>query len=142
MEFRSRTQGIAYWVTTVLTALLFAAPGIGDVIGLSHFVAESMRLGYPSYFLPFLGVWKILGGVAILLPRTARLKEWAYAGMMFDISGALTSRIVVGDPVPMIIVPCVLAALVLASWALRPQQRRLMSPDVRIHTAAARPGLA
>lgn len=142
MEFGSRAQRIAYWVTTILTALLFAVPGVGDIIGLPHFVEESARLGYPSYFLPFLGVWKVLGAIAIVLPRTPRVKEWAYAGMMFDISGALTSRIVMGDPAPMIIVPCVLAALVVASWALRPQQRRLASQEVGAPAPAARPGLA
>jgi len=142
MEFRSKTQRNVYWVATVLTALLFAVPGIGDVLGFPHFVTEASRLGYPDYFLPFLGAWKILGAIAIVLPRTARLKEWAYAGMTIDISGALASHIALGDPLPTIVVPCVIAALVFASWALRPQQRRLLSPQVQIHTSAARSDLA
>ena len=142
MEFRSNTHKIAYWVVTVLTALLFGVPGIADIIGLPHFVEESARLGYPAYFLPFLGVWKVLGAIVILVPRTARVKEWAYAGMIFDVSGAVTSRIAMGDALPEIVVPCVLAVLVYASWTLRPPQRRLMPPEVAINPPGARAGLA
>jgi uncharacterized membrane protein YphA (DoxX/SURF4 family) len=126
MEQSSKTTA-AYWVTTVLAALLFAVPGIADIVGLPHFAAEARRLGYPDYFLALLGVWKILGAVVIVLPGFARLKEWAYAGMIIDIGSAVVSRAVMGDPAVMMIVPCVIGAVVMASWALRPASRRLVS---------------
>jgi hypothetical protein len=117
---------IGYWVSTGLVALLFAAPGLALLLHNPQFAQEMARLGYPSYFLPFLGVWKILGAIVVLAPRTAYLKEWAYAGMMFDISGALVSRALAGDGGFELFLPFVIAALVALSWALRPAERRLI----------------
>jgi hypothetical protein len=118
---------IGYWVVTVLAALLFAAPGTALVTGVPHFAADMAHLGYPGYFGTFLGIWKILGAVAILIPGFALLKEWAYAGMLFDISGALASRAAMGDGGVAIIVPIAIAVVVAASWALRPADRRVTS---------------
>jgi hypothetical protein len=83
------------------------------------------HLGYPLYFLTFLGVWKVLGAVAIVVPGFPRLKEWAYAGMIFDLSGAVVSRAVMGDGAANVIPPFVVGCLVVASWALRPDDRVL-----------------
>jgi uncharacterized membrane protein YphA (DoxX/SURF4 family) len=83
---------LAYWVTTGLVAVAFAAGGLGD---LSHApaVTEAMAaLGYPAYFLTILGIWKALGAVAITIPRAPRLKEWAYAGIAFDLTEAAASQ--------------------------------------------------
>jgi uncharacterized membrane protein YphA (DoxX/SURF4 family) len=91
----------------------------------AHFVSEMSRLGYPSYFLTILGVLKILGALAVLAPGLKRLKEWAYAGMMIDVVGAVLSRLAVGDPPAMLIVPLLVGALALLSWALRPATRTL-----------------
>ena len=77
---------IAYWITTVLTAFVFLSAGAADVAQ-PEFVMEGMRhLGYPDYFSRILGVWKVLGGIAILAPRLPLLKEWAYAGMLFNLA--------------------------------------------------------
>jgi DoxX-like family len=70
-------------------------------------------------------VWKVLGGIAILVPRFPRLKEWAYAGIVFDLTGASVSHAVSGDGAPNVIVPLLLAAVAFASWSLRPQSRKL-----------------
>jgi uncharacterized membrane protein YphA (DoxX/SURF4 family) len=85
------------------------------------------HLGYPAYLATLLGVWKLLGGVAIAAPRLPRLKEWAYAGMLFDLSGAAFSHASSGDPASKVVTPLVLLAVVAASWALRPASRRLES---------------
>jgi hypothetical protein len=84
-------------------------------------------LGYPVYFLTILGFWKAMGGLAILAPRLPLLKEWAYAGIAFDFTGAAWSHVAVGDPAPKAIVPLVLLLIAVASWALRPPSRRLGS---------------
>ena len=81
---------IAYWSSTVIVALLMMSGGVGQVT-LQN--AEGFtRLGYPVFFMVLLGVWKLLGGVALLVPRFPRVKEWAYAGIFFDLSGAVALR--------------------------------------------------
>ena len=114
-----------YWVTTALVALAFVAGGVIDVSGSPEVVAGLAHLGYPAYFATLLGVWKLLGALAIVWPGLPRLKEWAYAGMLFDLTGAAASHAAVGDPAANVITPLVLLALVIASWALRPESRRL-----------------
>jgi uncharacterized membrane protein YphA (DoxX/SURF4 family) len=123
----SKARSIGYWLTTSAAALLFAVPGVSLLARVPHFTEEMAHLGYPAYFLGFLGVWKVLGAVAILLPSSPRLKEWAYAGMLFDISGALVSRAASGDSAVTLILPVVIAAIVITSWALRPASRMLLS---------------
>jgi uncharacterized membrane protein YphA (DoxX/SURF4 family) len=121
---------LAYWSATLLTGALFAAPGALLLARQAHFVEDMALLGYPGYLLPILGVWKILGALAILAPGLPRLKEWAYAGMMFDVSGALASRAAAGSDPFKIIVPLMIAGLVIASWALRPNGRKLQGSIV------------
>ncbi len=123
MSMKARTVG--YWVCTVLIALAFLSGGVGQLLRSPQTVEGITHLGYPVYFLIILGVWKILGGIAILLPGFPLLKEWAYAGMIFDLTGASASHVAAGDDVRHILVPLVLAALVVGSWALRPEGRRL-----------------
>ena len=85
-------------------------------------------LGYPLYFFAILGFWKVLGAIAILAPRFPRLKEWAYAGIFFDLTGAAASVAAVGvygTYAFHIIAPLVIAGLTVASWALRPQSRTI-----------------
>lgn len=124
---QSKVRTVSYWIATSLTALLFTVPGIGLVSHAPHFTQDMGSLGYPLYFLTFLGVWKILGAIAILLPGFPRLKEWAYAGMTFDICGAVVSRAVSGSGSIMVLVPLVVGGLMLVSWALRPDSRKLKS---------------
>jgi uncharacterized membrane protein YphA (DoxX/SURF4 family) len=115
----------AYWLTSGAAALLFAVPGSALVAGVAHFSSEMERLGFPAYFLLPFGVLKIIAAVTILAPRSPRLKEWAYAGMTFDVAFAAYSRAAIGDPLPQILLPLAIGALVLTSSALRPAARRL-----------------
>ena len=116
---------VLYWLATVAAALLFAVPGSALLFGAPHFTVEMARLGYPAYFLLPFGFFKILGAVAILVPGFPRPKEWAYAGMVFDAVFAAYSRAALHDPLPQIILPLLIGALVLTSWALRPATRKL-----------------
>jgi len=120
-----KTKAVGYWICTVLVALSFLSGGIVDLMRSPQALEGMTHLGYPAYFMIILGLWKVLGGIVILLPGFPLLKEWAYAGMIFDLTGASASHIAVGDDVRHILVPLVLAALVVASWALRPESRKL-----------------
>ena len=120
-----RIKNIAYWTTTILGPTSFV---IGGLIGLSQseqVVAPLTHLGYPAYFGSLLGAWKLLGAIAITAPRFPRLKEWAYAGFAFDLTAAAFSHAMVGDATGEIVGPLVFLGLVLASWALRPDSRKL-----------------
>jgi uncharacterized membrane protein YphA (DoxX/SURF4 family) len=125
----SRAKTIGYWVATGLAALAFITGGAFDAARGEQVRAIMSHLGYPAYFAALLGVWKILGGLAILAPRMPRLKEWAYAGMFFDLSGAAISHGSVGDPPARILTPLAILVVVVASWALRPRSRVLRAAD-------------
>jgi uncharacterized membrane protein YphA (DoxX/SURF4 family) len=121
---------IGYWATTAAIALETLAGGATDLIhGREILVAGDpvvevvTHLGYPVYLLTILGVWKLLGGVVLLVPRFPRLKEWAYAGIFFELMGAAASLALHGES--FISSPLILAMLALASWALRPPDRTL-----------------
>lgn len=89
---------ITYWVCTGVLAALMMASSIPDILSNSEAVAYFKHLGYPAYLLPFLGVAKVLGVVALLMPGFPRLKEWAYAGFIFDLTGAMYSHLAIGEP--------------------------------------------
>ncbi len=119
-----KAKTIGYWALTALAALAFLSGGVFDLMG-SPQVQEGMtHLGYPAYFATILGAWKVAGAVAILSPKFPRLKEWAYAGMFFDLTGAAASHAFSHDPAGKILTPLVLAAIVMGSWALRPAARK------------------
>jgi uncharacterized membrane protein YphA (DoxX/SURF4 family) len=124
---QTKLTAIGYWGATALVAAAFILGGAVDAAHPPSAVAFLAHLGYPLYFAVLIGVWKVLGGVAILAPRLPRLKEWAYAGIFFDLTGAAVSHAATGDPATNVIVPLVLAGLALASWSLRPQDRKLAS---------------
>ena len=126
-ELSPRFRSSAYWTATAVTAFVFLSGGAAYLAGASFAVAGVTELAYPAYFVTLLGFWKTLGGVAVLLPRSPRLKEWAYAGMAFDLTGAAVSHAAVGHPAVKVLVPLVLLGFVAASWALRPAARRLGS---------------
>jgi hypothetical protein len=126
------TKMVTYWVVTVLIALETLVGGVTDLIhGRSILVAGPpvadvvTHLGYPLYFVRIIGVWKVLGGIVLLVPGYPRLKEWAYAGIFFELSGAAASWLAYEYNVGEAVVPMVLALLALVSWALRPQDRLL-----------------
>ena len=93
-----KTIGALYWIFAGLTGALMLLASVPDVLQLPGAVAVVTHLGYPTYLLPFIGVAKILGVIAVLAPGFVRLKEWAYAGLAFDLIGALYSHLSSGDP--------------------------------------------
>ncbi|CAG7608369.1 hypothetical protein PAESOLCIP111_01055 [Paenibacillus solanacearum] len=102
--------------------------GIGQLIQLGGNVELVMKLGYPLYILTILGVWKVLGAIALVVPGFLRLKEWVHAGIFFVMTGAAVSHVFAndyGDYGFYVILPLFYAALNIASWALRPNNRKL-----------------
>lgn len=89
---------IMYWIFTALLVVLMGFGSIPDLMYSPDAVALFDHLGYPTYLLPFLAVAKLLGTAVILIPGFPRIKEWAYAGLTFDLVGATYSSIAVGDP--------------------------------------------
>jgi uncharacterized membrane protein YphA (DoxX/SURF4 family) len=124
-EIRMKSKPVLFWVVTVPVCVVFVGSGIANLVHATHVAQDMTHLGYPAYFSTILGTWKILGALAVAVPAFPRLKEWAYAGMMFDLTGAAISRGVVGDGVAGALPPLIIAGLVVASWGLRPRGRTL-----------------
>lgn len=116
----TRRRRVAYWVTTGLAAFGLAGIGAADLVRVPEVIQGLAHLGYPAYFATILGVWKLLGSAAIVANGLDRVKEWAYAGMFFTLTGAAISHVVSGDPLTKVLAPIVLLGAVLASSALRP----------------------
>jgi len=108
---------IFYWLFTVLLAGLMGLAAVPDILRVPEAQAIFEHLGYPAYLLPFLGVAKLLGVITILVPGFARLKEWAYAGIVIDLTGALYSHLSVGDPLSTWIFPVIGLVLSAGSYA-------------------------
>lgn len=121
----SRARLVWYWIATSLIAVEMVTGGTWDLLRTAYVRGLMDHLGYPEYMLTILGTWKILGAFAILAPRLPRLKEWAYAGMTFDLTGAAASHAICREGVSQFVVTLLLALIVIASWALRPASRRL-----------------
>jgi uncharacterized membrane protein YphA (DoxX/SURF4 family) len=121
----AKSRSISYWVSTAIIAFVLLSGGVADVVHQADATAGMLHLGYPLYFVTLLGVWKLLGGIALLAPRLPRLKEWAYAGAFFDLTGAVVSHASSGDDARHILTPLIFAVIALASWALRPSSRKL-----------------
>ena len=141
-----RVKAIGYWATTIFVALELLAGGLTDLahgrealVAGQPVVAFITHLGYPVYVLTILGGWKLLGAVALLVPRFPRLKEWAYAGTFFEMTGPAISLWVSGADVGTVSFPLFVAALALASWALRPPNRTLgvLFPATRSRAGAS-----
>ena len=120
----TKTQKIIYWIATLWLSLGMVATGIVQIAKSQQEVNNIIHLGYPVYFLTMLGIWKILGVVAILVPKFAVLKEWAYAGFFFAMSGAFFSRIAAGDSFSQIAPALLLLILTVTSWYFRPANRK------------------
>lgn len=124
----SRGRTIAYWATTALVVLELALGGVWDILRVPQVHTLIERLGYPQYFLTILGIWKLPGAVVLAIPRFPRLKEWAYAGVIFDLTGAVASLWAAGlMSVSTAAYPIFMIGVTAASWALRPPSRRLCS---------------
>jgi len=117
------------------------AHGRTSVVSGTPVVDMVTQLGYPVYVLTILGVLKVPGAIALVIPRFPRLKEWAYAGIMFELTGAAASEVAVGNSPGDIATPLILAALTITSWALRPASRRGLVEFVRERPARFGAGL-
>ena len=126
---------IGYWIATGLFCLTMAGGGTANLLRVEEQQEMLSELGYPTYLMTILGIAKLLGVVALLLPKTPLLKEWAYAGFTFDLLGAAASHAMIGHPVTETIAPLIVLAIALASYWLRPAVRRL-PPTSHVHTDA------
>ena len=117
---------IVYWIATIWLSLGMVSTGIVQLLKVKEEAEMFSRLGYPAYLMTLLGIWKILGVVAILIPRYPLLKEWAYAGFFFTMSGALFSHVVNGDEAKELFGPTLLLVLTAVSWYFRPVERKLV----------------
>jgi DoxX-like family len=120
-----KAKTLAYWATTVVLSAELIAGGVLDLAHERSVVVTLAHLGYPSYLLYIVGCWRLLAAAALLAPRLPRLKEWAYAGSFFELTGAALSSLAVGDSLGNVLTPGLFAACAIASWALRPQSRML-----------------
>ncbi len=117
---------IIYWVSTVWLALGMVSSGMVQLLQVKEEVDFILKLGYPSYIMTILGVWKMLGVAAILAPKFPLLKEWAYAGFFFAMSGAAISHIAVGDSIKEIFPSLLLLTLTVVSWYFRPGDKKVV----------------
>ena len=132
----TRSKKILYWLTTAVAALALATVGAADIVRAPEIMAGLMHLGYPPYFATILGVWLLLGVAAIVAPGLPRVKEWAYAGMFFLLTGAATSHAASGDQIANVLFPLVLLGFVMTSRTLLPAREALVAAELAEGRAA------
>ena len=116
---------LIYWVATALLSFGMIGSGVAQIMHSEAMNAIIIHIGYPLYFMYIIGVWKVLGVVAILVPGFTLLKEWAYAGFFFLLTGALLSHVAMGDDGKEILGPLFQTLFVVVSWYFRPANRKL-----------------
>lgn len=121
----NKRSKIIYWIATVWLSLGMVSSGIMQLIQEPEIVENMERLGYPVYFITIIAIWKILGVIAILVPKFPLVKEWAYAGFFFTMTGAIISHISISDPITEVLPGILLVALIIVSWYFRPESRKL-----------------
>lgn len=122
----AKAKKILYWIATLWLALGMVSTAIVQLISRKEEVEMMKNLGYPLYVLSIIGVWKLLGVIVVLIPRSPLWKEWAYAGFFFAMSGAAFSHIVMADPIMEILPSLLLLVLTVVSWFTRPASRKLI----------------
>jgi len=122
-----KCKRIAYWIVTIFLAIGMTAGGIQQMLQVGGYNEIVSALGYPLYMLSILGAWKLLAVVAILLPRFPLVKEWAYAGFFFAMSGAFISHLLVGQAFVEAVPSLILLIVTVLSWYLRPADRKLIT---------------
>ena len=125
----TKRNKIIYWTATLWLSLGMVATGVVQLIKLPEEVNMMEDLGYPLYVLTLLGIWKLLGVVAVLVPKFPLLKEWAYVGFFFAMSGAVFSHIAHGDQAITLFGPVLLLMLTTISWYFRPAERKVIFPN-------------
>jgi len=118
---------IIYWIATIWLSLGMVSTGIVQLIKMDEEVDKIAQLGYPAYFLTILGIWKLMGVIAILSPKFHLIKEWAYAGFFFAMTGAVFSHLAVGDAAIEFFGPILLIVLTVISWYFRPTNRKVIT---------------
>jgi uncharacterized membrane protein YphA (DoxX/SURF4 family) len=116
---------VAYWVVTAIMVGECAVGGTMDLLRLAPFYPVLIQLGYPGYLATILGIAKIIAAIVLLAPGLPRLKEWAYAGVMINMIGAVASNIAMHQSIGNTLTPALFGVIALLSWALRPASRRL-----------------
>lgn len=136
----SKRNKIIYWVSTVWLALGMVSTGLVQLLRVEAEGAIAppgvygiKYLGYPVYFLTLLGVWKLLGAAAVLVPKFPLLKEWAYAGFFFVMTGAVFSHVAMGDPWIEFLPSMLLLVLTMVSWHFRPSDRKITPANTGLH---------
>ena len=123
---KGKNKTIWYWIITGILSFCLFSGGLAQALQVKGVVEGFKPLGYPTYFISIIGVWKVLGITAILLPGFKLLKEWAYAGLFFTMTGAVIAHIASSDIHVQIIAPIVLAIFTVLSWYLRPDNRKIV----------------
>ena len=116
---------IIYWIITCLLGVAYIGMGASNYWQPGTMNEDIAKSGYPSHFFKLLGVWQVLGGIVILLPKLPRLKEWAYAGILVNLIAAAHHHYMAEDDVAKIAIPLVVLSIAAVSYALRPPSRRL-----------------
>lgn len=122
----TKRNKIIYWIATLWLALGMVSTGIVQLMRTPEEIELMNGLGYPAYFLTIIGVWKLLGTATVLIPKFPLLKEWAYAGFVFNMSGAVFSHLFAGSNPIDLFGPMLLIVLTVISWYFRPADRRLV----------------
>ncbi len=121
-----KTNNIIFWITTLFLSIGMTAGGVQQMLQIGGYNEIVSSLGYPLYFLSILGVWKLLGVVAILIPKFPLLKEWAYAGFFFAMSGAFVSHLIAGQAFSEAVPSLILLTVTVLSWYFRPADRKII----------------
>lgn len=124
MEKRNK---IIYWISTILLVLGMLPGGVGQIFHAKWSLELIRPLGYPDYILTIIGTWKVLGCIVLLIPKSPLIKEWAYAGFFFAMSGAIFSHLASGESMIKIVSPLVLLILITLSWYFRPSDRNIIA---------------
>ena len=122
----SKTNKIIYWIATIFLAVGMLAGGLQQLFQMGGYVAIITHLGYPKYFMSIIGAWKVLGVITILIPGVRILKEWAYAGFFFVMSGAVISHLAMGETIKEIYPSLTLLIFTVISWYFRPTDRKIV----------------
>ena len=128
----TKRNKIIYWIATIWLALGMTSTGIVQLMKMPEELEMITRLGYPAYFLTIIGVWKLLGVIAVLVPKFPLIKEWAYAGFFFNMTGALFSHAVMGGSASDFFGPALLIVLIAVSWHFRPADRKIVASNEKV----------
>jgi hypothetical protein len=126
-----KSNNTAYWAATGFLSFGMLLGGSGQLYRASFNVEGIVHLGFPIYLLTIIGLWKILAVMAILIPKKLLLKEWAYAGLFFLLSGGVVSHFASGDGILQTLPVFMFTCLTVASWYLRPNDRRLIPLNLK-----------